>query len=148
MVNKGLDTSSRVGGCPTSPRNSTNRTRKILSNTNVTNQYIQPTKSTRLRRYQRYQFEEARVASEINGNQVNRLVFVKINHKCIFTVRPNLRFYPYFMFFDVETWLKKTTQFSHGKLHYSGSHELLSISLMGNKETKAVFIPIVSRNHC
>ena len=54
----------------------------------------------------------------------------------------NLRFYPYFIFFDVETWLKETTQSSQGKLHYSGSHELLSISLMGNKETEPIFIPV------
>ncbi len=39
-------------------------------------------------------------------------------------VPKNLRFYPHFIFFDVETWLKETTQSSHGKLHYSGSHEL------------------------
>jgi hypothetical protein len=43
------------------------------------------------------------------------------------------------MFFNVET---RTTQSSQGKLHYSGSHELLSISLMGNKETEPIFIPI------
>ena len=57
-------------------------------------------------------------------------------------VSNNLRFYPYFIFFDVETWLKETTQSSQGKLHYSGSHELLSISLMGNKETEPIFIPV------
>lgn len=57
-------------------------------------------------------------------------------------VPQNLRFYPYFIFFDVETWLKETTQSSQGKLHYSGSHELLSISLMGNKETGPIFIPV------
>ncbi len=28
----------------------------------------------------------------------------------------NLRFYPYFICFDVETWLKETTQSSHRKL--------------------------------
>ena len=54
----------------------------------------------------------------------------------------NLRFYPYFIFFDVETWLKETTKSSQEKLHYSGSHELLSISLMGNKETELIFIPV------
>ena len=53
-----------------------------------------------------------------------------------------LRFYPCFIFFDVETWLKETTQSSQGKLHYRGSHELLSISLMGNKETEPIFIPV------
>jgi hypothetical protein len=44
-----------------------------------------------------------------------------------------------FHFFYVETWLKETSQ---GKLHYSGSYELLSISLMGNKETEPIFIPV------
>jgi len=47
-----------------------------------------------------------------------------------------------FTFFDVETWLKETTQSSQGKRHYSGSHELLSISLMGNKRTEPIFIPV------
>ena len=52
--------------------------------------------------------------------------------------------YPYFIFFDVETWLKETSQSSHGKLHYSGSHELLSMSLIGSTETEPIFIPVES----
>ena len=50
----------------------------------------------------------------------------------------NLRFYPDFIFFDVETWLKETTQSSQGKLHYSGSHELLSMyKLDGEQKNRA-----------
>ena len=56
---------------------------------------------------------------------------------------PNeLRYYPYFIYYDFETWLKPNKQVSSSKLKYSGTQELLSISLIGSEESKAEFIPV------
>ncbi|CAF3781358.1 unnamed protein product [Rotaria socialis] len=53
----------------------------------------------------------------------------------------DLRFYPYFIFYDFETWLNKTNS-TNGKLQYTGTHELLSISLIGSEEESPIFIPV------
>ena len=71
--------------------------------------------------------------------QLPKNVFEELDDLGI-VVPKNLRF----IFFDVETWLKETLQSSHGKLHYSGSHESLSMSLIGSKETEPIFIPVES----
>jgi hypothetical protein len=52
-----------------------------------------------------------------------------------------LRFYPYFIFYDFETWLNKINS-TNGKLQYTGTHELLSISILGSEEESPVFIPV------
>jgi hypothetical protein len=53
----------------------------------------------------------------------------------------NLRFYPYFIFYDFETWLNKVNS-TNRKLQYTGTHELLSISLIGSEEESPIFIPV------
>lgn len=41
---------------------------------------------------------------------------------------PNeMRYYPYFIFYDFETWTKPNGEQKQGKLKYLGTHELLSI---------------------
>jgi hypothetical protein len=57
-------------------------------------------------------------------------------------VPEELRFYPYFIFYDFETWLRPNESKSDTKLQYLGTHELLSISLMGSEEGKPAFIPV------
>ncbi|EGF80718.1 hypothetical protein BATDEDRAFT_24563 [Batrachochytrium dendrobatidis JAM81] len=57
-------------------------------------------------------------------------------------VSKELRFHPYFIFYDVETWLRPNESKSDTKLQYLGTHELLSISLMGSEEEKPEFIPV------
>jgi hypothetical protein len=52
------------------------------------------------------------------------------------------RFYPYFIYFDFETWLKPVESTTNSKLKYIGSHELLSISIIGSEEKDAEFIPV------
>jgi hypothetical protein len=48
----------------------------------------------------------------------------------------------YFIYFDFETWLKPIESTTNSKLKYLGTHELLSISFIGSKETGAEFIPV------
>jgi hypothetical protein len=56
---------------------------------------------------------------------------------------PNdLRYYPYFIFFDFETYLKKLKRDKTKKLQYDGEHELLSICFMGNEDPCPTFIPV------
>jgi hypothetical protein len=57
-------------------------------------------------------------------------------------VSKELRFYPYFIFYDFETWLRPNESQSDTKLQFLGTHELLSISLMGSEEENAEFIPV------
>lgn len=54
----------------------------------------------------------------------------------------DMRYYPYFILYDFETWLKPNGEQKQGKLKYRGTHELLSISLMGSDETEPIFIPV------
>jgi hypothetical protein len=56
-------------------------------------------------------------------------------------IPPGLRFYPYFIFYDFETYLNKVNS-TNGKLQYTGTHELLSISLIGSEEESPIFIPV------
>jgi len=53
-----------------------------------------------------------------------------------------MRFYPYFIYFDFETWLERIESTTNSKLKYIGTHELLSISLIGSEENGAEFIPV------
>lgn len=57
-------------------------------------------------------------------------------------VSKELRFYPYFIFYDFETWLRPNESESDTKLQYLGTHELLSISLMSSEDNKPEFIPV------
>ena len=57
-------------------------------------------------------------------------------------VERELRFYPYYIFYDFETYLKPNECNSSSKLQYLGTHELLSISLIGSEEEKSEFIPV------
>jgi hypothetical protein len=54
------------------------------------------------------------------------------------------RFYPYFIFYDFETWLKpnEMADLKASKLEYLGTHELMSISLLGSEESVPVFIAV------
>lgn len=57
-------------------------------------------------------------------------------------VPKELTYYPYFIFYDFETYLKPDIENKvDGQLQYTGSHNLLSISLMGNEEKESIFIP-------
>jgi hypothetical protein len=58
------------------------------------------------------------------------------------TVPIEMRFYPYFIYFDFETWLKPVESTTNSKLKYIGTHELLSISFIGSEENDADFIPV------
>jgi hypothetical protein len=57
-------------------------------------------------------------------------------------VPKDMRFYPYFIYFDFETWLKPVESTMNSKLKYIGTHELLSISFIGSEEINADFIPV------
>ena len=57
-------------------------------------------------------------------------------------VPKEMRFYPYFIYFDFETWLKPVESKTNSKLKYLGTHELLSISFIGSEENNAEFIPV------
>ena len=57
-------------------------------------------------------------------------------------VPKEMRFYPYFIYFDFETWLKTVESKTNSKLKYLGTHELLSISFIGSEEDNAEFIPV------
>ena len=56
-------------------------------------------------------------------------------------ISTDLRFYPYFIFYDFETWLNRIDK-TNGKLQYTGTHELLSISLTESEEESPIFIPV------
>jgi hypothetical protein len=60
------------------------------------------------------------------------------------SVPRELRFYPYFIYFDFEAWLKPVESTGDSKLKYIGTHELLSISLIGSEESIAEFTPVES----
>jgi hypothetical protein len=70
-------------------------------------------------------------------------VFENLERNGIY-VREELGFYPYFIYFDSETWLKPVESMGNSKLKYIGAHELLSVSLIGSEESKAEFIPVES----
>jgi hypothetical protein len=57
-------------------------------------------------------------------------------------VPKDMRFYPYFIYFDFETWLKPVESTMNSKLKYIGTHELLSISFICSEEINADFIPV------
>ena len=62
------------------------------------------------------------------------------------TVEKDLKYYPYFIFYDFETWMKPTDELPKTKLTYIGSQELLSISLMGSEDDEPIFIPVENDN--
>ena len=68
-------------------------------------------------------------------------VFDKLE-ECNIIVPIEMRYYPYFIFYDFETYLRQNDCKSDTKLQYLGTHELLSISLMGSEEEKPEFIPV------
>jgi hypothetical protein len=77
-----------------------------------------------------------------DGNYEPKMnVFEKLELSGI-NVPIELRYYPYFIYYDFETWLKPSGQASNSKLKYIGTQELLSISLIGSEESKAEFIPV------
>ncbi|OAJ41901.1 hypothetical protein BDEG_25431 [Batrachochytrium dendrobatidis JEL423] len=79
-----------------------------------------------------------------DGNYQPKLsVFENLEQNGI-SVPRELRFYPYFIYFDFETWLKPVESTTNSKLKYIGTRELLSISLIGSEELQAEFIPVES----
>jgi hypothetical protein len=79
----------------------------------------------------------------VDGNyQPKATVFEDLESVGI-TVPKNNRFFPYFLFYDFETYLLETpTKDETTGLQYEGEHQLLSISIIGSEETKPVFIPV------
>jgi hypothetical protein len=67
-------------------------------------------------------------------------IFEKLEEHDIFVER-ELRSYPYYIFYDFESYLKPKECTPSSKLKFTGTHELLSISLKGSEEEKPVFIP-------
>lgn len=79
-------------------------------------------------------FEEGKYQPKLN-------VFENLDLNGI-KVPKEMRFYPYFIYFDFETWLKRIESTTNSKLKYIGTHELLSISFIGSEENGAEFIPV------
>ena len=77
----------------------------------------------------------------IGGKYENKkTIFELLEDENIFI--PNaLRYYPTFIFFDFETYLKQNL-IKREKLQYEGEHSLLSISFMGNDDENPTFIPV------
>jgi hypothetical protein len=70
-------------------------------------------------------------------------IFEKLEEHGIL-VEKELRFYPYYIFYDFETYLKPDECTSGSKLQFTGTYELLSISLKEIEEEKPVFIPVTT----
>ena len=78
----------------------------------------------------------------VGGNYQNKeTIFELLGHENI-DIPNDLRYYPYFLFFDFETYLKKLKRDKTKKLQYDGEHELLSICFMGNEDPSPTFIPV------
>ncbi|EGF80776.1 hypothetical protein BATDEDRAFT_24655 [Batrachochytrium dendrobatidis JAM81] len=87
--------------------------------------------------------KKPKIVFEDGNYQPKPNVFENLEQNGIIVPR-ELRFYPYFIYFDFETWLKPVESTTNSKLKYIGTHELLSISLIGSEELQAEFIPVES----
>jgi hypothetical protein len=86
---------------------------------------------------------EQRIIFEEGDYSPKPSIFEKLEEHDIF-VEKELRFYPYYIFYDFETYLKPNECTSDSKLKFTGTRELLSISLKGSKELNPVFIPVTA----
>jgi hypothetical protein len=57
-------------------------------------------------------------------------------------VENDLRYYPFFIFYDFECWLDTSCTTMDSKLQFEGVHQLLSISILGSHDTTPKFIPV------